>query len=207
MRLGEIQQAAGEQGLFYPPDPTSWESCSVGGTIACNASGARSFCYGPTRPWVLSAEVVWADGRVQEVDRKTPVPADWPVPEWTPPKVKNATGFFPADNLLDLIIGSEGTLGLVTAATLRLLPLPEQVFSVLALFPDRQGGLKFVQLARNEGPKPRLIEWYDSNCLEISLLLYPDGHLGLSRELWNPRPNGLCKRHCPVTVCAHNGSN
>ena len=174
VRLGEIQQAAGEQGLFYPPDPTSWESCSVGGTIACNASGARSFCYGPTRPWVLSVEVVWADGRVQEVDRETPVPADWPVPEWTPPRVKNATGFFPADNLLDLIIGSEGTLGLVTAATLRLLPLPEQVFSVLALFPDRQRGLNFVQLARSEGSKPRLIEWYDSNCLELIRARIPE---------------------------------
>ena len=174
VRLGDIQRAAGEQGLFYPPDPTSWESCSLGGTIACNASGARSFRYGPTRPWVVSAEVVWADGRVQEVDRETPIPAGWPVPRWQPPAVKNATGFFPADNLLDLIIGSEGTLGLVTAATLRLLPLPEQVFSVLALFPDRQSGLKFVEQARGLPPKPRLIEWYDSNCLELIRARIPE---------------------------------
>ncbi|MFT5583824.1 MAG: D-lactate dehydrogenase (cytochrome) [Cognaticolwellia sp.] len=174
VRLGEIQEAAAEHGLFYPPDPTSWESCSVGGTIACNASGARSFRYGPTRPWVLSAQVVWADGQVQEVDRQTPIPAGWPVPDWTPPAVKNATGFFPADNLLDLIIGSEGTLGLVTAATLRLLPLPEQVFSVLALFPDRRSGLDFVRQARGEGPKPRLIEWYDTNCLELIRARIPE---------------------------------
>ncbi len=174
VRLGEIQEAAAEHGLFYPPDPTSWESCSVGGTIACNASGARSFRYGPTRPWVLSAEVVWADGRIQEVDRQTPIPADWPAPSWQPPGVKNATGFYPADNLLDLIIGSEGTLGLVTAATLRLLPLPEQVFSVLALFPDRRSGLDFVHQARSLPPKPRLIEWYDANCLALIRARIPE---------------------------------
>ncbi len=178
VRLGEIQAAAEEHGLFYPPDPTSWESCTVGGTLACNASGARSFRYGPTRDWVLSAEVVWADGTVQEVDRDTPIPPDWPVPGWRPPQVKNATGYFPADNLLDLVIGSEGTLGVITAATLRLLPLPEQVFSLLALFPDPASALAFVEQARGSAPKPRLIEWYDANCLDLIRARIPElpGH-------------------------------
>jgi FAD/FMN-containing dehydrogenase len=202
VRLGEIQEAAAEHGLFYPPDPTSWESCSVGGTIACNASGARSFRYGPTRPWVLSAEVVWANGQVQEVDRKTPIPAHWPVPKWTPPQVKNATGFYPADNLLDLIIGSEGTLGVVTAATLALLPLPEQVFSVLALFPDRRAGLDFVEKARGEQPKPRLIEWYDANCLDLIRARIPELPAQAKVAVWIEQETALANEDSAIMAWA-----
>lgn len=184
VRLGEIQALAVQQGLFYPPDPTSWESCTVGGTLACNASGARSFRYGPTRDWVHAAEVVWANGRVQEVDRETPIPEDWPVPGWRPPQVKNATGYFPADNLLDLVIGSEGTLGVITAATLKLLPQPERVFSLLALFPDTAGALDFVGQARGSGPTPRLIEWYDVNCLDLIRARIPELPAQAQAAVW-----------------------
>ncbi|MED5374291.1 MAG: FAD-binding oxidoreductase [Myxococcota bacterium] len=172
--LAEVEALAQEKGRFYPPDPTSWRECSVGGTLACNASGARSYRYGATRPWVESAQVVLPTGEIVEADRSTPIPAHWPVPEWTPPQVKTAAGYHPADNLLDLIIGSEGTLGLVTAATLRTLPLPERVFSILAFFPSIQAGLDFVEAARQAQAGPRLLEWYDAGCLELVRARVPE---------------------------------
>ncbi len=166
--LGELQDQLEARGLLFPPDPTSRYECSLGGAIACNASGARSFTYGPTRPWVEAVQVVLPDGRVLEADRDTAIPADWPVPRWTEPSVKTAGGYFPADNLLDLIIGSEGTLGLVTRARLRLTRAPERVFSVLALFPSTSAGLDFVAaLKADEGVSPRLIEWYDQHSLDL----------------------------------------
>lgn len=166
--LGELQDQLEADGLLFPPDPTSRYECSLGGAIACNASGARSFVYGPTRPWVEWVELVLPDGTVLEADRDTPIPEDWPVPRWTEPRVKSAAGYFPAHNLLDLIIGSEGTLGLVTKARLKLTKAPELLFSVLALFPSTQAGLDFVRrLKASSAVSPRLIEWYDRHSLDL----------------------------------------
>ena len=84
--LGEYQRHVEAQGRLFPPDPTSRHECSIGAAIACNASGARSYCYGPTRPWIEAVEVVLPDGRcLPRVDRTTPIPADWPRLSWTEP--------------------------------------------------------------------------------------------------------------------------
>jgi D-lactate dehydrogenase (cytochrome) len=170
--LGQFQSEVEERGRFFPPDPTSRHECSLGAAIACNASGARSFVYGPIRPWVEWVEVVLPDGRVTAADRSTPVPENWPRPGWTPPRVKSAAGYFPADNLLDLFIGQEGTLGLITRARVRLIAPPGQVYSILAWFPSSAHAMGFVERARlsarSEGRlQPRCIEWYGPQAVDI----------------------------------------
>ncbi|MFN7144572.1 MAG: FAD-binding oxidoreductase [Myxococcota bacterium] len=161
--LGDYQTFTEHRGLMFPPDPTSRNECSVGGAIACNASGARTFKYGPTRPWVEAVEFVSPTGEIRWIDRTTPLP--WPVPKWDEPHVKTAAGYFPADNLLDLVIGAEGTLGVITRARLRLLPLPPAVLTMLAYFPTRESMLAFVTLARVMGP--RCIEYFDRRSLDL----------------------------------------
>lgn len=173
--LGAFQDQIEATGRFYPPDPTSRYDCTLGASIATNASGARSFRYGPTRPWVTSLEVVLADGTVLEVDRNTPIPADWPMPHWAEPHVKTAAGYAPATNALDVFIGQEGTLGVITAATVRLTALPAAVLGVLAFFPSRDAALAFVDAARTAARtdpagalSPRCLEYLDRTCLELA---------------------------------------
>jgi len=100
-----LQIAAEKKGLFYPPDPASRSNCTIGGNIATNAGGPRCLKYGVTRDYVLGLEVVLADGRITRLGSRTH---------------KNKTGF----DLARLFVGSEGMLGVVTEATLKLLPLP-----------------------------------------------------------------------------------
>jgi D-lactate dehydrogenase (cytochrome) len=184
--LGDLQDAVESRGRLYPPDPTSRRECSLGASIACNASGARSFRYGPTRPWVQSVEVVLPDGQIVEADRDTPIPADWPVPRWEEPAVKTAAGYFPADNLLDLFIGQEGTLGIITRATVKLTELPAEVFSVLCFFPDLERALAFVERARGGagGVSPRLIEFYDHASLGLIRAREPGIPEGAAAAIW-----------------------
>jgi len=173
--LGAFQAEIEAQGRFFPPDPTSRHECTLGGAIACNASGARSFRYGPTRPWVASLQVVLPTGEVLEVGPDDPIPTDWPVPAWTEPATKTAAGYAPARRLIDLFIGQEGTLGVITRATVKLIPMPPEVMGVLAWFPNRQTALGFVGVARDaarqsaQGPlSPRCLEYLDHNCLELA---------------------------------------
>ena len=140
--LAAVDQAAREHGLFFPPLPSSAERCTVGGALANNAAGARSFRYGSVRDWVQSARVVLADGRAVELEPggTEPFPelrrallseSDRVLANW--PKVrKNSSGYaleryLPSGDALQLIIGSEGTLGMITSAVLRLAPVPEAV--------------------------------------------------------------------------------
>ena len=173
--LGEFQAAIEATGRFYPPDPTSSQDCALGASVATNASGARSFKYGPTRPWIEALEVVLPSGEVLEIDANTPIPPDWPVPVWTEPKVKTAAGYYPATRLLDLFIGSEGTLGVITKVTVRLTQLPAEVLGLIAFFPNRQSATRFMRTARAaqradaEGPlSPRCIEYLDHYCLALA---------------------------------------
>lgn len=192
--LGHLQELVEARGRFFPPDPTSRHECSLGAAIACNASGARSFRYGPMRHWVTRVEVVLADGTVVQADRDTPVPAGWPVPKWVEPAVKSAAGYAPAHNLLDLLIGSEGTLGVVTRATVRLTDLPEHVFGVFAGFPHVHQALACVRAlkagARGPGPiRPRCIEFYDHRSLELARERHPELPASAQCALW-------CEQDC-----------
>ncbi|MFK7930038.1 MAG: FAD-binding oxidoreductase [Myxococcota bacterium] len=195
--LGEFQAQIEETGRFFPPDPTSRHECTLGAAIACNASGARSFRYGPTRPWVQSIEVVTATGRVLTADRNTPIPRAWPRPNWTRPTVKTAAGFEPAQNLLDVFIGQEGSLGLITQATVRLTDLPDEVLGIFAYFPSRDAAVRFVDAARTAGRShpegavsPRALEYLDHHCL--SYVRERVGHV----------PDGAtCALFCEQEVC------
>ena len=113
----DLGRAAAEVGLFYAPDPASFEICTIGGNLAENSGGLRCVKYGVTRDWVLGLEVVLATGEVVRTGGKT---------------VKDVAGY----DLTGLFVGSEGTLGLITEATLRLLPLPPAKLTLLAFFPS-----------------------------------------------------------------------
>ena len=93
--LGAFQTEIEAKGRFYPPDPTSRHEATLGGSIACNASGARTFRYGPTRPWVEAIEVVLPTGEIRRFKRGDPVPAEWPAPHWSEPHVKTSAGYAP----------------------------------------------------------------------------------------------------------------
>lgn len=193
--LGEYQSYTEEKGWIFPPDPTSRNECSVGGAIACNASGARTYRYGPTRAWVESIRFVTPTGELKEADRNTPIP--WPTPLWDEPPIKTAAGYFPARNLLDLMIGQEGTLGVILSAKLRLRPLPKGVLTIFAYFPTEATMLAFLETIRALGGRypdggepaphaPRCIEYFDRRSLELiksRLPELPDAHAALLIEV------------------------
>lgn len=183
--LGAHQSDLAQDGLLFPPDPTSRHECSIGAAIACNASGARSFRYGPTRPWIESVEWVLPTGDVLWVDRDTPIPPDWPRVEWSEPGVKTAAGFYPADNLLDLVIGSEGTLGVITRAKLRLVKAPADVLGLIVFFETETDAVRFVNTARDGAARrggnaiegslnPVAIEFFDADALALAGDRIPD---------------------------------
>lgn len=132
--LSDLHQAAARTGQFYPPDPTE-TAASVGGTIATNASGSRSFRYGDTRKHVLCLRVALMDGRVLDLARGDRVDFDVdfiPAPKTT----KHTAGYYmrPGMDWLDLFIGSEGTLGIITEAALRLFPMPAAILAGVVFF-------------------------------------------------------------------------
>lgn len=183
--LGVHQAELAQQGLLFPPDPTSRNECTIGAAIACNASGARSFRYGPTRSWVEAVEWVRPTGEAQWIDRNTPLPEDWPRVQWVEPGVKTAAGFFPAENLLDLVIGSEGALGIVTRAKLRLVPAPLDVLGLIVFFASETDAIEFVNTARTGAARrgstavegalnPVALEYFDHDALRLAGDRIPD---------------------------------
>ncbi|MEN0062793.1 MAG: FAD-binding oxidoreductase [Myxococcota bacterium] len=174
LRLGEFQTAIEQTGRFYPPDPTSRHDCTLGASIACNASGARSFRYGATRKWVEALTVVLPTGLVRRFTRGDPVPVDWPIPKWPVPPIKTSAGYEPPRDAVDLFVGQEGTLGIITEATVRLTDLPTDVVGLVAFFEDRESVVRFVEHARAharanaKGPlSPRALEYLDQHCLDF----------------------------------------
>ena len=176
--LGEYQKDLERKGLLFPPDPTSRNECTIGAAIACNASGARSFRYGATRPWIEAVEVVLPNGDIQIVDRNTKIPSTWPSISWSEPDVKTAAGYVPARNLLDLMIGQEGTLGVITQAWTRLIPLPEEVLGMIIYFSSMESCIRCVETLRNGAQRPmkeptagalnpRAIEFFDARSIEM----------------------------------------
>ena len=165
--LHDFQKEVESQGLFYPPDPTEW-SCQIGGTIATNASGSRSFKYGSTRGFVEGLEIVLPTGDVVHVKRGEAFAADGEpiqlktsggssisakLPTYRQPLVrKNTSGYWTAKKLdaIDLFIGSEGTLGVVAEAQLKLLPQPAGFLSGIVFFKDETDLLNFVGKARDK---------------------------------------------------------
>lgn len=174
--LGEFQDAIEATGKFFPPDPTSRHDCTLGAAIACNASGARSFKYGPTRDWIEALEVVLPNGEHLTAQRGQPIPSDWPSLTWEPPKgLKCAAGYERPADLVDVFVGSEGTLGLITKATVRLTTLAAGVCGLVVFFTSRASAVAFVERLRtplrageDAAVSPRCIEYLDHHCLALA---------------------------------------
>ena len=167
--LGDFQKAVDAEGLFYPPDPTEW-SCQIGGTVATNASGARSFKYGATRGFVQGLDIVLANGDRLKISRGEAVSTDGEsvklpdsdisikIPTYKRPNVrKNVSGFYNARPLdaIDLFIGSEGLLGVITEIELSLLPKRDGSFSGIVFFEKETDLLEFVDEVRSLSFKSR----------------------------------------------------
>jgi len=166
---GVLQASARAQGLFYPPDPASLKECSIGGNIATNAGGPRCMKYGVTRHYVLGLEVALASGEVLRTGSRTH---------------KNKTGF----DLIGMFVGSEGLLGVVTEATLRLLPLPPARAVISASFPALQEAADAVQTILGSGYLPAALEVADAFTLQaareyLGEAIVPEGEGHLLVEL------------------------
>ena len=176
--LSDFQRSVESEGLFYPPDPTE-RGCFLGGTVATNASGARTFKYGPTRNYIAGLKVVLASGEVLDLKRgEVRADADGRLRvgsiELTLPTLrrpatrKNATGYFiaPEMDAIDLFIGSEGTLGVICEITARLLPKPEGLLSGVVFFANESDVLALVADVRAQG-EARAIEFFDRESLNF----------------------------------------
>jgi glycolate oxidase len=145
--LADLHAAVEAEGLFYPPDPNSLKMCALGGNIAENAGGPRAFKYGVTRDHVLGLEVVLMDGTTLRTGRRT---------------TKGVTGY----DVTALLVGSEGTLAVTTEATLRLVPKPAAVATLLALYADVAGAGRAVEAIIAAGLTPRCLELLDGGTLQ-----------------------------------------
>ena len=155
-----LKRVVAEEGLFYAPDPASYEMCTIGGNIGTNAGGLCCVKYGVTRDAVLSLEVVLADGRVIRTGGRN---------------VKDVAGY----SLTQLFIGSQGTLGIVTEATLRLRPAPPPKRTQLAFFPTVSAAGEAVAAMTAAGIEPCTLELMD----RVTIAAVDDWHsLGLDRD-------------------------
>ena len=145
--LAELHAAVEAEGWFYPPDPNSLATCAIGGNVAENAGGPRAFKYGVTRDYVLGLEVLLMGGQRIRCGRRT---------------LKGVTGY----DVTALLVGSEGTLGVFSEITLKLIPKPEAVMTLLALFPDVHAACACVAEMTSRGLTPRCIELLDASTLQ-----------------------------------------
>ena len=177
---------------MFPPDPTE-RSATLGGMVACNASGARTLFYGSTRNYVTRLRVILADGSVMDLrrgacyaDNQGRFQLTLPnqtirkgmIPNYTMPRIKNAAGYFsqPGMDLLDLFIGSEGTLGIFSEIEILLIPVPAMILGVIGFFPSESEAVAFVRSARGESASddrpslpnyPLALEYFDANALDL----------------------------------------
>jgi glycolate oxidase len=140
--LESFQKAIASEGLFYPPDPSSLDRCTIGGTVACNAGGPRAFKYGCTGNFVLALEAVLPDGRIIRAGRDT---------------IKGGLGY----ELHKLMVGSEGTLAVITEVTLRLLAKPKSASAALVIFQSHTQSMQAVSVILSSGLVPSCLEFMD----------------------------------------------
>jgi glycolate oxidase len=145
---GDLRKAAQSKRMFYPPDPASIDTCSIGGNAATNAGGASCIKYGTTRNYILGVEVVLPSGEMIPAGVQTR---------------KGVVGY----NLAQLLIGSEGTLGIITRLYIRLIPLPPAVMTLVALFPNLRTTMRAVKALLTSGYLPSAVEFMDHQCMEL----------------------------------------
>jgi glycolate oxidase subunit GlcD len=151
---GTVHRLARENGLRFPPDPGAWEVSQIGGNIACNAGGPHAFKYGVTGRWVTGIEAVVPPGEVVTVGG---------------PVRKDVAGY----DIRSLLVGSEGTLGIVTAAWLRLMPAPEAELPLVAFFRDIPTGCAALETVLASGVFPAAVEYLDTRTLEYGAPSFP----------------------------------
>jgi glycolate oxidase subunit GlcD len=153
---GDIHRLARESGLYFPPDPGAAELSQIGGNIACNAGGPHAFKYGVTGNWVTGIEAVIPPGEIVRIGG---------------PLRKDVAGY----DVKSLLVGSEGTLGLITAAWLRLTPAPELALPVVGLYRDAEAGISAIERVLASGVVPAALEYVDGVMLSYSWDAYPFG--------------------------------
>lgn len=156
--VGDLQQEVEKLGLFYPPDPSNLKVSTIGGSIAQNSAGARCFKYGATKDYIIDMLVVMANGELIRTGSNT---------------IKNATGY----NLGSLFIGSEGTLGIVVEATIKLIPKPEATQVVMAYFDKVEDSIVAVNKIIEKQVFPATIDFMDKNAIQTVEQFYPTGLL------------------------------
>ncbi len=208
--LRDFQEAVESKGLFYPPDPTE-RDCFIGATVANNSSGAKTFKYGPTRDYVLALKVILANGDSVTLERGKMIAEnhkltlstdsgkriDLQVPEYDMPATKNSAGYYskPDVDAIDLFIGSEGTLGVITEIKLKLLKLPTNVLSSIIFFDIEANAFDFVletstvsgnnrAANKNDAINALGIEFFDANALEFMKEDYPQIPAGTQAAIW-----------------------
>lgn len=144
----DLKQAALQKGLFYPPDPASYDTCTLGGNAATNAGGPSCVKYGTTRDYVLGLDAVLASGESIHAGVQTR---------------KGVVGY----DLTRLLVGSEGTLGVITRLILKLAPAPPAVTTLVALFRDLPAAMRSVASTLARGHVPCALEFLDRHCLEL----------------------------------------
>jgi glycolate oxidase len=146
---GQLQETVEAEGLFYPPDPASLDSCSIGGNVAEGAGGSRAVRYGTTKDYVSGLDLVLPDGETMQTGGKV---------------VKDVTGY----NLNQLMIGSEGTLSVVTRITLRLIPLPKLRMDLLVPYGSLDDAARTVSEIIGAKIVPTAIEFMEKNCFDLA---------------------------------------
>lgn len=195
---------------YFPPDPTE-TSASIGGMTACNSSGAKTYFYGATRPYINGLRVALMDGDVITLRRgevcargrsfalttESGKVIAGTLPAYTMPKCKNASGYYAADDMdmLDLFVGSDGTLGVMTEIELRLIAQPRVIWGINCFFEKESAALDFVETVRRPNSPLAAIEYFDGNALAI-LRAYSDGGC--------PVPGGY---ECMIYVEIHAGTD
>lgn len=154
VRTARVQRAARECGLYFPPDPGAAEQSMLGGNLACNAGGPHSFKYGVIRAWTLAVRAVTGTGEVVGFGSRAR---------------KDVAGY----DLTSLLIGSEGTLGVITGAVLRLIPAPEAAYPVVAAYPSLATGVAAMGRVYGSGLQPATLEYLDAGALAAGASAYP----------------------------------
>jgi D-lactate dehydrogenase (cytochrome) len=211
--LQDFQTAVEDKGCLYPPDPTE-RGAAMGGTVACNSSGARTFKYGATRAFVERLRVFLADGEELNLQRGQFLADgnaltlhsvgdkryDLDLPTITMPAIKHAAGYFVKPNMdaIDLFIGSEGTLGAIAEIEVRLLAIPERIIAGVIFFDTLDSIFTFVEEARaasratralgadspEVGIDARALEFFDTNALDFIRDEYPNIPLNVAGAIW-----------------------
>ena len=180
--VAAFNKFASDHEFFFSPDPTE-TSAGIGGMVACNASGARSYMYGPTRGYVTALKLILPCGQTATIKRGEffaengilSFPCDsgklisLKLPKITMPNTKNASGYYIKDDMdaIDLFIGSDGTLGLITEIEIKLLPLPKVIWGVTCFFDCDDAAADFVSNVRKNADHIASLEFFDSNALDI----------------------------------------